>query len=363
LASYEKVKAKYSKHMAINVTGGHLLQWQKNMQDRKLSKKQVKESIAQVICLAEGCGFTVPSDIDGEKMKNWLAETQETRTASVANSALRSFKTFTFWMLRTGRISQNPIRDVQAFKQLERKRMRRALTMEEIQGLIVAANAGGTHHGLSGEGRALVYRVALSTGFRYNEIRTLVRKDVAFGSKPSVTIRAGNAKNRKADTLPLAPELAEDLEAYLASKLAMPHIPVFKMWKDKGASMLKIDLEAADILYSTDVGVADFHALRHTFGTLLAQLGVSPQETQKLMRHSDINLTMNTYTHITLLDKAKAISKLPSTRPQEEKMVRTGTNDTPEGTTVYSTENSVKLREDPVKNRKGEARDAEGGDT
>lgn len=53
--------------------------------------------------------------------------------------------------------------------------------------------------------------------------------------------------------------------------------------------MLKPDLEAAKIEYENDVGIADLHALRHTFGTLLAQSGVLPQEAQRLMRHSDVN--------------------------------------------------------------------------
>jgi integrase len=54
------------------------------------------------------------------------------------------------------------------------------------------------------------------------------------------------------------------------------------------------------------------HCLRHTFATLLARNGVSPSIAQKLMRHSDIRLTMNTYTHLDLADTAGAVASLPT---------------------------------------------------
>ncbi len=54
------------------------------------------------------------------------------------------------------------------------------------------------------------------------------------------------------------------------------------------------------------------HCLRHTFATLLARSGVSPSVAQKLMRHSDIRLTMNIYTHLDLSDTAGAVAALPA---------------------------------------------------
>ena len=51
--------------------------------------------------------------------------------------------------------------------------------------------------------------------------------------------------------------------------------------------------------------------VRHTFATLLARGGVTPAVAQKLMCHSDIRLTMNTYTHLELADTAGAVAGLP----------------------------------------------------
>jgi integrase len=73
-----------------------------------------------------------------------------------------------------------------------------------------------------------------------------------------------------------------------------------------------LDLAAARIAKRDAQGrTVDVHSLRHTFATLLARKGVSPSAAQKLMRHSDIRLTMNTYTHLDLADTASAVAALP----------------------------------------------------
>ena len=46
--------------------------------------------------------------------------------------------------------------------------------------------------------------------------------------------------------------------------------------------------------------------LRQTLAALLAHRGVSPTVARKLMRHSGIRLTINTYTHLELADTAGA---------------------------------------------------------
>jgi integrase len=68
--------------------------------------------------------------------------------------------------------------------------------------------------------------------------------------------------------------------------------------------MIKKDLIVAGVEYKNEKGYADFHSLRHTFGTFLARSGTKPQIAQRLMRHSDPRLTQNLYTHLTIADTA-----------------------------------------------------------
>ena len=76
----------------------------------------------------------------------------------------------------------------------------------------------------------------------------------------------------------------------------------------------------------------DIHALRHTFGTHLSKSGVAPRTAQALMRHSDIDLTMNVYTDPTLLDRHGAVNSLPTMNSnanptKRERQKATGTDD------------------------------------
>ena len=72
------------------------------------------------------------------------------------------------------------------------------------------------------------------------------------------------------------------------------------------------DLAVAGIAKTDARGrTLDIHCLRHTFATLLARNGASPSVAEKLLRHSDIRLTMNIYTHLDLADTAGAVAALP----------------------------------------------------
>ena len=68
---------------------------------------------------------------------------------------------------------------------------------------------------------------------------------------------------------------------------------------------------------------ADFHALRHTCGSLLAASGCHVKVAQSIMRHSTIDLTMSRYTHVYAGQEADAVSA----RPERESAKATGTYD------------------------------------
>jgi integrase len=70
------------------------------------------------------------------------------------------------------------------------------------------------------------------------------------------------------------------------------------------------DLAAAKIPVVTPAGVVDFHALRVTYGTLLARAGVTLAQAQKLMRHSTPALTANLYTRLQMDDARDAVMKI-----------------------------------------------------
>jgi integrase len=74
--------------------------------------------------------------------------------------------------------------------------------------------------------------------------------------------------------------------------------------------MLKLDLAAADIPFKSPAGRFDFHALRHSYITHLARLGVHPKHAQQLARHSTITLTMQAYTHLEAIEVVEVLKRV-----------------------------------------------------
>ena len=159
----------------------------------------------------------------------------------------------------------------------------------------------------------MLYRVAMETGLRRADLSTLKPSSFDFDS-PETTVRveASNVKNRKTTIQVIRPELVAELRRWFQEAEIASESPLWPKLTDKTAEMLKRDLEAVGIPYVDDAGLyADFHALRHSFISLLAAGNVHPKLAQRLARHSDINLTMSRYSHTLLADEADALNSLP----------------------------------------------------
>ncbi len=220
----------------------------------------------------------------------------------------------------------------------DRRVERHPYSIEELGQLLAAAGSGQKHHGLTGRERALVYRLAVETGFRYSEIRSLTRASFDFsGDRTTVILLAADAKNGQDAKQPLREDLSADIREYLA--LHLPQAKAFRLWGGKGAVMIQQDLEAAGILTRDadeklvtvdDYGLSyDFHGLRHTFATMLNKAKVPLATAQKLMRHSNPKLTAKIYIHVMVDTKAEAIDMLPTMAaapPEAEKITKTGTD-------------------------------------
>ena len=169
--------------------------------------------------------------------------------------------------------------------------------------------------GISGSERVLLYRLAVETGLRASEIRSLTAQSFDFSNNPAmVTVEAAHSKHRRTDVLPLQKGTAAVLAAHVANML--PVAKLFPTMPAKTVDMIRFDLEAVGIPYLDDAGrYADFHSLRHTFITNLARSGVHPKVAQDLARHSTIQLTLDRYTHTALETQAEALEKLPDLEP------------------------------------------------
>ncbi len=173
-----------------------------------------------------------------------------------------------------------------------------------------------TFRGLTGEDCYHLYLCACGTGFRSGELAALVPESFDFAGVPAtVTLPTAVAKNRRQTTQPLPPAVADALRGFVAPR--PPGQPVWPgTWHERGADMLRIDLEAAGVPYEVPGPdgplYADFHALRHGYVSMLARSSLTVKQAQKLARHSTPELTIGRYAHAELAELGEAVGKLPA---------------------------------------------------
>ena len=252
----------------------------------------------------------VKIDNDGKRTNEKITKDLGPVSTKTKNYYLKAAKQFCRWLVQNQRAAENVLEHLNPKTTKTPVVRRRALELDEIAKLLDITAMQKESYGMSGPQRSLLYRLAVETGLRVSEFRSLTAESFDFNEN-TVTVQAAYTKNRCEAVLPLRVETVELLKDVLSNKtpqagiLNMPH-------KSNFANMLRDDLIAGGINPEDQGrGKVDFHSLRHTFGTLLAASGVHPKTAQELMRHSDINLTMSRYTHILRGQEAQAIAQLP----------------------------------------------------
>ena len=247
------------------------------------------------------------------------------------NHHIRAFKGFSRWLWSDGRAREHHLAHLATSSpEADRRHVRQLLSPEEAAKVVQAAASAPDAGGLTGPDRAILYALALGTGFRANELRTLTPERFSLeSSTPTVTGRSCYTKNGKEAVQPLAPALADRLRPWLAYKA--PGRSVFEGMTQRTAEMLRVDLKNAGVLYETDSGVVDFHSLRGDFISYLVSSGASVKTCQTLARHSTPSLTIGIYAKASLHDINGAVENLPdltAPAPEPEALRMTGTDGT-----------------------------------
>ena len=216
---------------------------------------------------------------------------------ATANHYLDAVNAFCNWCVGQRRLERNVLNCVAKVPVLEPKKVRRALSADELRALLDAA-----------PNRRLVYLTAAYTGLRRNELKQLQWGDVSL-DQMKIRLRAATTKAKRADAIDIPQHLVKELQQ-ARPNTAQPMDKVFS-----GVPKLKTfyrDLRQAGINpKGADGRCVDFHALRVSFGTMLAMNGVSVRAAMALMRHTDIRLTTRVYTDESQLDLQGAVAGLP----------------------------------------------------
>ena len=322
----------------------HITDFQKFLKNKDRTDDYVNTTTQRVRDVIAGCKFVRINDISASRVQTFLADLREQdKSIATTNHYLRAAKMFTRWLIRDRRTNDDRLLHLSFMNaDVDRRRIRRPLSMEEFALLIKSTEGRRPLQHVSGPDRVILYIVGAYTGYRRNEIGSVKLRSFDFASEPpTLTVEAGYSKHRQTDVIPLRKDFAERIQTWLKYKPNLTDdTPLFDITDKRTAEMIRKDLAAAReawieeaeneterqervnssfLTYVDDRGhYADFHALRKTFITNLSRAGVSPKTAQSLARHSDINLTMNTYTMLGVLDQAAGVEALPPLPEDDE---------------------------------------------
>ena len=308
----------------------HLIGYLHAMKAKGNSPKTMSVNITRIGALLRRWEMHRLSDITAERVDEYLTERRIAKrgiSAKTANDYAQAVKGFCNWLVKAGRLDSSPLDGLAPLPVVEEE-TRWPLSIEEMRVLLSVTASGPVRMKMSGVERALLYRLAVETGYRAGELASLTRANFDLEREtPTVRCLAASSKGKRRSSIPLRPETAAMLGRHLAIKA--PAALAFNMPQSTHtAAMVRADLIEARIPITDDLGrKRDFHALRHTCGTWLADAGVHPKVIQTIMRHSTIRLTMDRYAHSDRDQATDALGRMPSLSEQAQQA--TGTDDAP----------------------------------
>ena len=335
----------------------HVADWRATLLAKGNTRQHADDSASRVRRLIDGCRFAHWPDISASRVQEWIGEQRKSNadahglSAQTANYYLQAFKGFSRWAVKDRRVAESPVAHLDGFNTAtDRRHDRRAFETDELRQLLRTTATGPVRYGMKPADRAMLYKLAASTGLRAGELRSLTPRsfDLHAGT---VIVGAGYSKHRREDVQPIPTRFVAELRAYLTGRdpsqpvFGLPHpCSIVRMLRADLTAAREVWIEAATtaqerterardtfLAYRDGAGrVLDFHAFRHTYITNLTCAGVHPKDAQVLARHSTITLTMDRYTRTARGKVAKALDALPdlSSEPEIAQPLRaTGTTE------------------------------------
>ncbi|MBL8491593.1 MAG: site-specific tyrosine recombinase XerD [Rhodocyclaceae bacterium] len=245
-------------------------------------------------------GADLPS-VAGEQINAYLVHLHE-RPGGIKPASQRrlhsAWRRFFRWLLDQGRISADPLRDVE--RPARGSRFPKTLSERQVEGLLAAPDVG-TALGL--RDRAML-ELLYATGFRVSELVGLRLFEVSLNDN---VVRA-LGKGSKERLVPLGEVAADWLRRYLAEARpqilkgsSSDHVFVTGHRRQRPAGMSRQMAWVMIKKHALTAGVPSEkvspHVLRHAFATHLLNHGADLRVVQLLLGHADISTTQ-VYTHV-----------------------------------------------------------------
>jgi len=189
---------------------------------------------------------------------------------------------------------------------------------------------------IAGHELEMLFITALNTGLRQGELFALTWNDIDLDDnhikvtksfKGVKNIDTGRYENiiqtpktgKSIRNVPMSPQLANRLKQHRLSQKALK-LKMGNLYEDNTLVFCTNHgkyYDSSNVLKRfkkvvTEIGLQDrkFHDLRHTYATRLFELREEAKTVQEILGHSNISITLNTYTHVLDGMKKQAAQKL-----------------------------------------------------
>lgn len=259
------------------------------------------------------------SKLSPQRLQRLYREKQETgltRTVQLIHAVLHRALS---QALKWGLVPRN-VSDAVDRPRVARKEMQ-VLTPDQLNCLLEAARNDALH---------ALYVMAVTTGLRQGELLALKWSDI--------NLDIGTLQvQRQLQWLKGAASFTEPKSAKSRRSLVLPEMTIASLKKHRvRQNEARLAMGSVwhdnDLIFCSSIGTAlnqsnltkrfhallakagltriRFHDLRHTAATLLLQKGVHPKIVQEMLGHSQISLTLDTYSHVLPAMKREAATKM-----------------------------------------------------
>jgi site-specific recombinase XerC len=179
----------------------HISDFENKLEAAGRTDQYVKETLKYVREIAQHAGFELVTDICAEAVNRFTSQLRDKgkshRTIAAYLSAIKSFSR---WLANGHKLARDPLASIEKPNpQTDRRHARRMLLRTEWQWIDSVLSEGVDRYGMPSTERCLLYRTAIETGLRANELRSLNRACLFLDAEqPYVTVGAESTKKGEA---------------------------------------------------------------------------------------------------------------------------------------------------------------------
>ena len=269
--------------------------WVRFIEGSEKTVETYTRQVRQFITYLQAHGITEPTKDD---IRAYREELKISHKPATVQGYIMALKQFFKWTEEEG-LYPNIAKNVKGAK-LDTEHKKDPLTPRQVKSLLSTIDRTT----ISGKRDYAILSLMITTGLRTIEVTRANVEDLRPAGECMVLYVQGKGHEERNAYVKVVPEVEDAIRAYLSSRGKIgPKEPLFtttsnhktddgRLTTKSVSRLVKERLEGADL--KTDRLTA--HSLRHTTATLNLLNGGTIEETQQLLRHTNINTTMR-YAH------------------------------------------------------------------